>query len=269
MAQVKKFNTGGSVQKMKYGNIIKNGTTYEMTEESMKRLEQYIAAADPDIQQSLANDWKLLMSGQDITIDTMANRRSTVPEDFTKGQLRRLSKDKPVESKYHARHKTDINAYNRATKYLGEFNFSAESSQTPKTKLGPGSSAFEYTTNDDGTRSYRSLPNSDEIKLFDDIAAYLNGDEDYRSKYDVSGWSGFSDLDNWYKGLMTPTIFIQNLRRKILKGETLTADEEDYLATIGLTQNFATNDKVEQQKKEAEEKAIRDKAWVKFNEDNL
>ena len=99
MAQVKKFNTGGSVQKMKYGNIIKNGTTYEMTEESMKRLEQYIAAADPDIQQSLANDWKLLMSGQDVAIDTMANRRSTVPTDFSEGQLRRLGKDRATESK--------------------------------------------------------------------------------------------------------------------------------------------------------------------------
>ena len=99
MAQVKKFNTGGSVQKMKYGSIIKNGTKYEMDEESMKRLEQHIAAADPDIQQSLANDWKLLMSGQDVTIDTMANQRSTIPIDFSKGQLKRLDKDKPTEAK--------------------------------------------------------------------------------------------------------------------------------------------------------------------------
>jgi hypothetical protein len=56
MAQVKKFNTGGSVQTMKYGSIIKNGTSYEMDEENMERLEQHIAAAAPDEQQSLAND---------------------------------------------------------------------------------------------------------------------------------------------------------------------------------------------------------------------
>ena len=56
MAQVKKFNTGGSVQKFKYGRIIKNGTVYEMDDENMKRLEQHIAAAKPDEQQSLAND---------------------------------------------------------------------------------------------------------------------------------------------------------------------------------------------------------------------
>ena len=56
MAQVKKFNTGGSIQKMKYGSIVKNGTRYEMDEENMKRLESHIAAAAPDEQQSLAND---------------------------------------------------------------------------------------------------------------------------------------------------------------------------------------------------------------------
>jgi hypothetical protein len=99
MAQVKRMNNGGSVQKMKYGRIIKNDTTYEMNEENMKRLEQHIAAADPDIQQSLANDWKLLMSGQDVTIDTMTNQRSTQPTDFSKGQMRRLGKDKAKESK--------------------------------------------------------------------------------------------------------------------------------------------------------------------------
>ena len=56
MAQVRKMNNGGSAQKLKYGSIIKNGTKYEMDEETMKRLEQHIAAADPDIQQSLADD---------------------------------------------------------------------------------------------------------------------------------------------------------------------------------------------------------------------
>ena len=273
MAQVKRMNNGGSVQKLKYGRIIKNGTTYEMNEENIKRLEQHIAAADPDIQQSLANDWKLLMSGQDVTIDTMTNQRSTQPTDFSKGQMRRLGKDKSKESKWHSAFNTDIHNYNKATQYLGAFNPIVEineSEQKPeKIKLGPGSSAFEYSTNDDGTKAYRSLINTDEMKLFDDIAAYLNGDDNYRSGYDVTGWTDFKNIDSWYKNLTDKVGFMSGLRAKILQGQELTNDEKDYLIAIGLTQNIATNAKVEEQKESDELKTDKDNAWSAFNADGL
>ena len=270
MAQVRKMNNGGSVQKLKYGSIIKNGTKYEMDEESMKRLEQHIAAADPDIQQSLADDWNLLRSGQDVIIDTFSNQRSTKPSDFSEGQMRRLGKDKPTESKWHGRFNTDIHKYNKATQYLGKFDPSKVEvkEETSKTKLGPGSSKFEYITNDDGTRSYRSLPNTDEMKLFDDIAAYLDGDEAYRIGYDVSGWADFNDLETWYKGLDNPD-FLKNLRIKILNGQELDANETDYLNAIGLGFDVASNKKIEEQKADAELKAIQDKAWADFNIGNL
>lgn len=270
MAQVRKMNNGSSVQKFKYGSIIKNGTKYEMNEETMKRLEQHIAAADPDIQQSLADDWNLLRSGQDVTIDTFSNQRSTKPSDFSEGQMRRLGKDKPTESRWHGRFNTDIHKYNKATQYLGTFDPSKVEvkEEIPKTKLGPGSSKFEYITNDDGTRSYRSLPNTDEMKLFDDIAAYLAGDEDYRANYDVSGWAGFNNLDTWYKGLNNPE-FLKNLRVKILNGQELSTDETDYLNAIGLGFDIASNEKVEEQKTDAELKAAQDKAWTDFNVGNL
>lgn len=271
MAQVRKMNNGGSVQKFKYGSIIKNGTKYEMNEETMKRLEQHIAAADPDIQQSLADDWNLLRSGQDVTIDTFSNQRSTKPSDFSEGQMRRLGKDKPTELKWHSRFNTDIHKYNKATQYLGTFDPSkieVVKEETPKTKLGPGSSKFEYVTNDDGTKSYRSLPNTDEMRLFDDIAAYLAGDEAYRANYDVSGWTGFNDLDTWYKGLDNSN-FLENLRIKILNGQELSTDETDYLNAIGLGFDVASNEKVEEQKTNAELKSIQDKAWTDFNVGNL
>lgn len=271
MAQVRKMNNGGSVPKLKYGSIIKNGTKYEMDEETMKRLEQYIAAADPDIQQSLADDWNLLKSGQDVTIDTFSNQRSTKPSDFSEGQMRRLGKDKPTESRWHGRFNTDIHKYNKATQYLGTFDPSkvkVVKEETPKTKLGPGSSKFEYVTNDDGTKSYRSLPNTDEMRLFDDIAAYLAGDEAYRANYDVSGWAGFNDLDTWYKGLNNPD-FLKNLRVKILNGQELSTDETDYLNTIGLGFDITSNTKAEEQKADAELKAAQDKAWADFNVGNL
>lgn len=269
MAQVRKMNNGGSVQKFKYGSIIKNDTKYEMDEETMKRLEQHIAAADPDIQQSLADDWNLLRSGQDVTIDTFSNQRSTKPSDFSEGQMRRLGKDKPTESRWHGRFNTDIHKYNKATQYLGTFDPSKVEvkEETPKTKLGPGSSKFEYVTND-GTKSYKSLPNTDEMKLFDDIAAYLAGDEAYRSNYDVSGWAGFNNLDTWYKGLNNSN-FLRDLRIKILNGQELSTDEIDYLNTIGLGFDVASNKKVEEKKANAELKAAQDKVWADFNVGNL
>lgn len=271
MAQVRKMNNGGSAQKLKYGSIIKNGTKYEMDEETMKRLEQHIAAADPDIQQSLADDWNLLRSGQDVTIDTFSNQRSTKPSDFSEGQTRRLGKDKPTESRWHSRFNTDIHKYNKATQYLGTFDPSkveVVKGEAPKTKLEPGSSKFEYITNDDGTRSYRSLPNTDEMRLFDNIAAYLAGDEAYRANYDVSGWAGFNDLDTWYKGLDNPDFF-KNLRVKILNGQELSTDETDYLNAIGLGFDVDSNEKVEKQKANAELKAAQDKAWTGFNVGSL
>lgn len=269
MAQVRKMNNGGSVQKLQYGSIIKNGTKYEMDEESMKHLEQYIAAADPDIQQSLADDWNLLRSGQDVTIDTFSNQRSTKPSDFSEGQMKRLGKDKSTESRWHGRFNTDVHKYNLATQYLGKFdpNNKVENT-TVKIKLGPGSSKFEYITNDDGTRSYKSLMNQEEIDLFDNIAAYLAGDEAYRANYDVSGWAGFNTLDKWYKNLNNPN-FLRDLRVKILNGQEFTPDEIDYLDYIGLGSNVTSNTKVEEQKANAELKAIQDKAWADFNVGNL
>ena len=272
MAQVKKFNIGGSVQKFKYGRIIKNGTVYEMDDENMKRLEQHIAAAKPDEQQSLANDWDLLMSGQDVTIDTHRNQRSTKPSDATKGQVKRLGKDKPVESRWHARNKTYVDAYNRATKHLGDFDLNVqkeEPSTQEKKKLSANSSAFEYITNDDGSKTYRSLPNTDEMNFFDEVAAYLAGDDEYRSGYDVTGWAGFKNIDNWYKTLADKSGFMSGLRAKILQGQDLTNDEKDYLTAIGLTQNITTNAKVEEKMESDELKTIKDKAWLAFNENNL
>ena len=42
---------------------------------------------------------ELIEKGQDVTIDTFSNQRSTKPSDFSEGQMRRLGKDKPTESR--------------------------------------------------------------------------------------------------------------------------------------------------------------------------
>lgn len=272
MAQVKKFNTGGSVQKMKYGNIIKNGTTYEMTEESMKRLEQYIAAADPDIQQSLANDWKLLMSGQDITIDTMANRRSTVPEDFTKGQLRRLGKDKATESKWHGAVNSDIHKYNLATQYLGKFDPSKSDKieETPQKDFWKSNKSVEYDIEDDGTKKYRGLSNTDEKNYYDNITAYLMGDDAFRAQYKDPGISNFETLDSWFKSLPNPEEFVKNLWNKIENGQELNSDESQFWTAIGMKfGDPKANPKYEEKVKSDEAQAAKEKAWKAFNVGNI
>ena len=272
MAQVKKFNTGGSVQKMKYGNIIKNGTTYEMTEESMKRLEQYIAAADPDIQQSLANDWKLLMSGQDITIDTMANQRSTVPEDFTKGQLRRLGKDKATESKWHGAVNSDIHKYNLATQYLGKFDPSRSDKieETPQKDFWKSNKSVEYDIEDDGTKKYRGLSNTDEKNYYDNITAYLMGDDTFRAQYKDPGISNFETLDSWFKSLPNPEEFVKNLWNKIENGQELNSDESQFWTAIGMKfGDPKANSKYEEKVKSDEAQAAKQKAWKAFNVGNV
>ena len=272
MAQVKKFNTGGSVQKMKYGNIIKNGTTYEMTEESMKRLEQYIAAADPDIQQSLANDWQFLMSGQDITIDTMANRRSTVPEDFSKGQLRRLGKDKASESKWHAAVNSDIHKYNLATQYLGKFDPSKsyKIEETPQKDFWKSNKSIEYDVEDDGTKKYRGLSNTDEKNYFNEITAYLMGDDAFRAQYKNPGISNFETLDSWFKSLPNPEEFVKNLWNKIENGQELNSDESQFWDAINMKfGDPKANPKYDEKVENDEDQAAKKKAWETFNVGNV
>lgn len=272
MAQVKKFNIGGSVQKMKYGNIIKNGTTYEMTEESMKRLEQYIAAADPDIQQSLANDWKLLMSGQDITIDTMANRRSTVPEDFTKGQLRRLGKDKATESRWHGAVNSDIHKYNLATQYLGKFDPSVITEKAPeKIKFStPDSNSFSYHTDESGNKEYKTIVNNDEYRYFSEWRKYLK-EKDKRGTYDVSKYGNIKDIEEWYDALPDPDAFMNTLDTKIKSGNELSYEEKDFLTAIGLKGEISAekNPKYEEKVKSDETQAAKQKAWRAFNVGNV
>lgn len=272
MAQVKKFNTGGSVQKMKYGSIIKNGTKYEMDEENMKRLEQYIAAADPDIQQSLAHDWKLLTSGQDVTIDTMANRRSTVPTDFSKGQLRRLGKDKATESKWHGAVNSDIHKYNLATQYFGKFDPSKsyKIDETPQKDFWKSNKSIDYKIKDDGTKEYLSLNNTDEKNYYSEITDYLMGDKSFRAQYKDPGIPNFETLDDWFKKLPNPKEFVENLWAKIENGEDLDTNESQFWNAIQMKFGNPTTNPTYEKKVEGDEvAAAKKKAWAAFNVDGV
>jgi hypothetical protein len=40
---------------------------------------------------------------------------------------------------------------------------------------------------DDGTHRFRDLVNTDNLEYFDKIAGYLEGTDEYRARYDISG----------------------------------------------------------------------------------
>ena len=77
-----------------------------MDDEKMKNLEQHITSMDPELQPYVAEDFKRLQNGEDVTLDTMLNRRDGI-DDYTllnDRQERRLKKNKAKEflcSKYY------------------------------------------------------------------------------------------------------------------------------------------------------------------------
>ena len=93
MAQVKKLNTGGSVQKYKYGKDIRNGVTYNVDEEYMRQLDEYLSKADPEMQNDLAQARNNLMNGKTVTSDSFKNQIDADSMNLTEKQENRASKD--------------------------------------------------------------------------------------------------------------------------------------------------------------------------------
>ena len=133
MAQVKKFqNPAGPVTdtaaanpagnpasetKKKYGRYIKNGITYEMTEERMKDLERHIMSGTQDDRLYLAEDYQRLLNGQDVNLDTLLNQR-TGTENYdvlTDKQERRLQNGRPKEGFLNSVFNTKTHRFNKAT----------------------------------------------------------------------------------------------------------------------------------------------------------
>ena len=137
MAQVRKFQTpagpmegtaaanlaGTPAQtKKKYGRWIRNGVAYEMDDEKMKDLEKHIMSLRPELQPYAAEEYKRLLSGKDVTIDTMLNQRDGI-EDYavlSDRQEKRLQKNKPKEGILNSLFNTPTHKLNVATHELGK-----------------------------------------------------------------------------------------------------------------------------------------------------
>ena len=267
MAQVKKFKTPagpvtvedenavkpagtstptGEVKK-KYGKLIRNGVTYEMDDEKMKNLEQYITSMNPELQPYVAEDFKRLQNGEDITLDTMLNRRSGI-DDYNllnDRQERRLQKNKAREGLLNALFNTKTHKFNKATYALGQWDPEAKlkpKEEVKKTAFGRGAGEFVYESLDNGKFVYRPVLNGDEMAHFDRIYDFfINPDK--RDTYDTSSFTNISNLINWFdsmkdeQGNSTGKKFLDDLRAKILAGNELNQTEQDYLTAINIKHN--------------------------------
>ena len=92
MAQVKKFNIGGSVQKMKYGRDIRNGIVNEVDDEYIRQLDEYLAAADSNLRPILADLRNSLFNGEDVTSDSNKNTVNRDALNITDKQAEKLQK---------------------------------------------------------------------------------------------------------------------------------------------------------------------------------
>lgn len=288
MAQVKKFqnpagpvttetaasNPAGSpaATKKKYGKWIRNGVEYEMNNDKMKDLEKYIMNLDPSIQPYVAEEFKRLQNGEDVTIDTMMNQRSGV-DDYkilNDRQEKRLQNGKEKEGFLNSLFNTKTHRFNKATHELGKWDpsnasnasntpTSSNSEEVKKTKLSKLNSSFDYELTDENVQRYKDLPNEDEMKYLTSVLNYLAGIN--RDTIDASGFEEIGDLESWYKAKNINKEWTDRLINDITSGRQISGEYKDFLDTIGLTQNFGINPELQQQEIVSEFEKQKAKDW--------
>jgi hypothetical protein len=93
-----------------------------MDDEKMKDLEKHIMSLKPELQPYVAEEYKRLLSGKDVTIDTMLNQRDGV-EDYAvlnDRQEKRLQNGKTKEGILNSLFNTPTHKFNVATYELGK-----------------------------------------------------------------------------------------------------------------------------------------------------
>lgn len=291
MAQVKKFQTpAGPIEgtaasnpagtpaqtKKKYGKWIRNGIEYEMNDEKMKDLERHISTLSAEERLRAADYWDQLQRGEDVIIDSNRNRSNVKPTNVSARQLKKIDSDKPRESFLAGLFNTDQNIYNETTYALGQWDptkvVSTKEKEPEKEKFNKWTGdSFAYEALEDGTHKFRNLINEDNLGYFDQVASYLEGSNEYRDKYDTSGWSDLKNILSWYQkikdesGNSTGSTWMNNLRKAIVDGSKLTQEQEDYLTMIGMGHTFDVNPEIAKQQVDAELAAKKSAAWKKFN----
>lgn len=281
MAQVKKFQTpAGPIEgtaastpagtpaevKKKYGRWIRNGIAYEMDDEKMKDLEKHIMSLKPELQPYAAEEYKRLLSGKDVTIDTMLNQRDGV-EDYAvlnDRQEKRLQNGKTKEGILNSLFNTPTHKFNVATYELGKWDPSknvttSKSDKVEKTKLAKRTGSFAYDLTDKNQNRYKDYQNQDEMTYLKDILNYLDGVN--RDRFDITGFDGIADIESVYKQKGGKE-WAQTLIDDILAGKKVDGEYKDFLDVIGLSQSFGTNPEITQQKIDNEVATKKNTDWT-------
>lgn len=247
MAQVKKLNTGGSVQKYKYGKDIRNGVTYDVDEEYMRQLDEYLSKADPEMQNDLAQARNNLMNGKTVTSDSFKNQIDADSMNLTEKQENRASKDyNAFKAGWRGAINNRQHRINKAIQYWNNFKYvkPEEKKEDPKdnrTKLTYGQHAFNYTKDGDNYKYITGPSNAAAMEYLSSFKKYFDTAD--KKTYNVSGWTNNDTLDGlnaWWSALENPEQYWSGLLDDIKNGRKLSDDKLEALKVMGIGYNRGT-----------------------------
>lgn len=280
MAQVKKLNTGGSVQKYKYGKDIRNGVTYDVDEEYMRQLDEYLSKADPEMQNDLAQARNNLMNGKTVTSDSFKNQIDANSMDLTERQENRASKDyNAFKAGWRGATNNRQHRINKAIQYWNNFKYvkpeeKKEEPEDNRTKLTYGQHAFNYTKDGDNYAYINGPGNASAMEYLSSFKKYFDTAD--KKTYNVSGWANNDTLDGlnaWWSALENPEQYWTGLLDDIKNGRELSTDELEALKVMGIGYNRGTavstdpdSENTELSPEEKKRKEKFDKAGWAYNE---
>lgn len=247
MAQVKKLNTGGSVQKYKYGKDIRNGVTYDVDEEYMRQLDEYLSKADPEMQNDLAQARNNLMNGKTVTSDSFKNQIDADSMNLTEKQENRASKDyNAFKAGWRGATNNRQHRINKAIQYWNNFKYvkpeeKKEEPEDNRTKLTYGQHAFNYTKDGNNYAYINGPGNASAMEYLSSFKKYFDTAD--KKTYNVSGWTNNDTLDGlnaWWSALKNPEQYWTGLLDDIKNGRELSADELEALKVMGIGYNRGT-----------------------------
>lgn len=273
MAQVKKLNTGGSVQKYKYGKDIRNGVTYDVDEEYMRQLDEYLSKADPEMQNDLAQARNNLMNGKTVTSDSFKNQIDADSMNLTEKQENRASKDyNAFKAGWRGVTNNRQHRINKAIQYWNNFKYvkpeeKKEESEDNRTKLTYGQHAFNYTKDGDNYKYITGPGNAAAMEYLSSFKKYFDTAD--KKTYNVSGWTNNDTLDGlnaWWSALENPEQYWSGLLDDIKNGRELSTDELEALKVMGIGYNRGTAVSTELSPEEKKRKEKFDKAGWAYDE---
>lgn len=212
MAQVKKFQVGGSFKM--------NGRELS-GQEALDKLTPLLGATTGGISTAIQQGKIVDYNPADNTIFITDESG----EDLTLKYLPALEDMSPRDSTFKRRWRATFNTEKHQAaldlERLRRVNMIGTAAQEAKdlTDLRRGSDWFEFTTNEDGTKTFleNHQGNADKLSIIDLIAAYHNSSDEDKKKYNTSKWtkSQLDEFGNFYKTITDKDAYWKGLKDRI------------------------------------------------------